>query len=227
MGAKCNSCGKLNHYSTVCRSRDDQRHERGPQSYRHNASESERVNFNTKSEKSSSNRHASHQTQATGIKQVGFAENSSHSVDDEEYAEFLRYKKNVGYGLFAVGKSASVHCGKVSRINEGPKVNIELLGSSLGCLVDTGSPINVIDEKSFTSLKVRPRLEACNTKYFGYNASTPLPILGQFTTNVSFNGKQINAGFIVIEGSEECLMSFKTASQLGIIQINSNKCPSI
>ena len=55
---------------------------------------------------------------------------------------------------------------------------------------------------------------------FGYTSRQPLPILGQFKTIIDYFDKKIGAAFIVIKGTEECLLSFKTANDLGIIMMS-------
>ena len=138
-------------------------------------------------------------------------------VNNEEYAEFLRYKQAVNYGVFAVSSSASNQERSRFRRNDGPRAKILIQNEICSFLVDTGSPINVVDERTFNSWSAKPKLDACNTRYFGYNSKSPLPIRGQFTTEIQFKNRKIQAGFIVIEGEAECLISFKTACGLSII----------
>ena len=96
-------------------------------------------------------------------------------VNSEEYAEFMRFKQASSFGPNAVGASASRHR------NDGPRAEIILGNETCSFLVDTGSPINVIDEQTFNSWDTRPKLELCSSRYYGYNSTTPLPIRGQFT----------------------------------------------
>lgn len=57
----------------------------------------------------------------------------------------------------------------------------------------------------------RPKLESCTTRYFGFGARAPLPILGQFTSRVEFASRSTNAGFIVLRGATEQLIGHHTA----------------
>ena len=43
-----------------------------------------------------------------------------------------------------------------------------------------------MDERTFKSWIKRPMLEKCSTRYYGYNAVSPIAIIAQFTTEVKF-----------------------------------------
>ena len=87
-------------------------------------------------------------------------------------------------------------------------------------LIDTGAPINVIDEVTYAQLKSKPLLERCKTKYFGVGGVEPISLLGQFTTDLSFNESTVRAGFIVVRGRSQCLLSFSASTRLGIVRIS-------
>lgn len=79
--------------------------------------------------------------------------------------------------------------------------------------------MNVMDEKTFMSVKDKPELLKCNTKLFGYRASEPLPVLGKFIATAEYKGKSKTAAFFVISGRAETLLSYQTAEDLGIIKV--------
>jgi transposase InsO family protein len=112
----------------------------------------------------------------------------------------------------------------IGRLNDGPRRMFHLLGRDVDCLVDTGAPVNVIDEETFSSLCPKPELAKCNTSYYPYGegVTTPLAIIGQFTGRVWYRDKECQAGFVVVKGKEECLMSYRTAKTLGIISMDDN-----
>ena len=84
--------------------------------------------------------------------------------------------------------------------------------------IDTGSSINTITEAAFNGLNFAPRLDKCNTPFFGYKSDTPLPILGQFITNIVCEGVCVKAAYIVVQGSAERLISYQTAFDFNIIK---------
>ncbi|RNA05834.1 hypothetical protein BpHYR1_000159, partial [Brachionus plicatilis] len=64
-----------------------------------------------------------------------------YTIDSSEYAEYLRYKQNQKYELFAVQHEPTS--------NDGPSVTIEMNQTRLSFLIDTGAAINVIDEPTY------------------------------------------------------------------------------
>jgi hypothetical protein len=136
-----------------------------------------------------------------------------YSLDCGEYAEYTRFKQNQSYGLFALAG------GESSRTNDGPRASIEINKTKLSFLIDTGAPINVIDESTYHSIHMRPKLEKCHTEYYGYTARSPLQIVGQFVAELSTASKTVKAGFIVIKGRAELLLGYKTATALGLVTI--------
>jgi hypothetical protein len=136
---------------------------------------------------------------------------NTHALDDEEYAKYMRFKQAKQYGLFAVKND--------SRTNDGPRANVIIEQTEMSLLIDTGAPINVIDEVTYNSMNPKPRLDKCQTTFYGYNATKPLPILGQFIAEVRSSKNTTKAGFIVIEGQAELLLGHKTAVDLGVIKI--------
>jgi hypothetical protein len=198
-GAECKKCGKANHFAKVCRSSSTAAHEEvfsKPFTRRKTTN-----NFNTRNNKT-----------------VASIDEEKHvTLSKAEYAEFIRYKKAADYydnGILSI--SNSILENKANR----PRVKLKLHDQIVSFLIDTGSPINVIDEWNFNNLNPRPHLNKCNTKYYGFKASEALPILGQFTTNVQSKNRSVAAAFIVIEGEAEALMSYPTSMSLGIININ-------
>ncbi|RMZ99893.1 RNA-directed DNA polymerase, partial [Brachionus plicatilis] len=93
-------------------------------------------------------------------------------------------------------------------------------GQEFSFLIDTGSPVNIIDELTYATLTPRPILQTCKTAFYPYKSGTPLQVLGQFNAKV-VNSKNtaIEADFVVINGRAELLLSHKTAVTLGVIKI--------
>ena len=130
-------------------------------------------------------------------------------VSEEEYNNFERYRKSVEW-LGAIKDKF------IGRLNDGPRRMFHLLGRDVDCLVDTGAPVNLIDEETFRSLSPKPALAKCNTDYFPYGEGAKTPI----TERVWYKGRECQAGFVVVRGKEECLMSYRTAVTLGIVSMD-------
>lgn len=144
-------------------------------------------------------------------------------MDAESYAEYVRYKEAIEYQMNSISTYSNTAQESSSigtiRINDGPRALISLQGTVVSFLIDTGSPVNVIDETTFTALAIKPELECCNTLFYGFTSDTPIVMLGQFTTRAEKNKQTVLTKFVVAKGKQECLVSYLTAKDLNIIKI--------
>ena len=211
-GKACSKCHTLNHFASVCRqglvaqqpgaSKPPQRSSK-PQ-----AGPPGRTNINNINSINND-----HQT----------SKNGKIEVDAADYAEFVRYKQTTEWYTVAAVRKASIH-----RLNDGPRRTFHVNGRDVNCLVDTGAPVNVIDEETAETMDPKPQLAPCSTKFFPYGEEikTPIPIIGQFTARAWYNGKDCQAGFVVVRGKGECLMSYHTAVALGIVTMDNSSTVS-
>ena len=193
----CSKCQKLNHFAAVCRS-DQAKPTTGQQNG--SARSTRRAHDNPKA------------------KTVNQMTDGNRVVSESEYCEFLRYKESTEWACNAI----KLKHRSIGRVASGPRRSYSLLGLDIDCLVDTGAPINIISAQAYNKLHPKPELSPCRTRYYPYGEQEkrPLPIKGQFTAKLSYRGKELNAGFIVLEGEAEHLMSYQTAIALGIIQMD-------
>ena len=200
-GQECNRCHKLNHYGRLCRSSPQQQQAQSGGAHS-NTTKSARFERhpNAMNGKSSVRLHNVDESQGT------------HVVDADQYKAFLRYKEMCDNEFAAVHESPR-------RYNSGPRASIRVCGSSVSFLVDTGAPVNVIDEFTYNELVDKPQLLPCSAHYFGFGSSDPMELAGQFTADIYFRGQSLKAGFIVKRGSSERLLCFSTSRQLGIVQV--------
>ena len=196
-GKQCSKCQKLNHFAAVCRS-DQAKPTTGQQNG--SARSTRRAHDNPKA------------------KTVNQMTDGNRVVSESEYCEFLRYKESTEWACNAI----KLKHRSIGRVASGPRRSYSLLGLDIDCLVDTGAPINIISAQAYNKLHPKPELSPCRTRYYPYGEQEkrPLPIKGQFTAKLSYRGKELNAGFIVLEGEAEHLMSYQTAIALGIIQMD-------
>ena len=149
-------------------------------------------------------------------------EAKSYQVEESEYADFLKYKEAAKSDLFRISQNPR---------NDGPRVEVVLFDAPISFLIDTGSPVNVIDERAYEKLKSKPALKPCNTLYYGFKSNTPLATRGQFGAKLVHNNKSENTTFIVVEGESECLLSYATAKSLGflkfILQVKHSTCSDV
>jgi len=208
---ECRKCHKLNHFSSVCRSSGYSKAKQLP-------GPSKKVSWGDKNPKRNYDRNA---------KSIGAIETEEgcHVVNSQEYADYLRRKHTESLNINAIHtqdkESSDINSkNTVSYNGERPLVHLEIQGTAATMLLDTGAPVNVIEEKQYHALHPKPALQPCNTAFYSYTSSAckisdPLPI-GQFTTKIRFQDKEVPAGLVVIKGSAKQVLSSKTKSALSI-----------
>ena len=111
--------------------------------------------------------------------------------------------------LFRIkGQSSKYNIAKVNHFN-------------LAVIIDSRSPLNILDKKLYTNIKPTLPLAASTTKIFSYWSKQPLPLLGTFKATVTVNHQQTTAKFYVTKGSSGTLLRKKTAESLDLLHI----CP--
>ena len=90
-----------------------------------------------------------------------------------------------------------------------PTVVLSMCQSNVKFYVDTGSEVNVMDEKSYNKLALRPKLNRCSKILFGYSSQTPTQIktIGELTTRV-LCGREYRSSN---------LLSYKSAIELKVM----------
>ena len=98
-----------------------------------------------------------------------------------------------------------------------PHTMVEVDGTKIEVLIDTGSSINVMDEHTFAKLKPKPKLQKTDTNVFAYGSETKLHIVGKFQANIETKYRITTALFYVTKGNFGNLLSYETSIQLQII----------
>ena len=143
-GASCNRCGGKDHYARVCTQK--QRDKQQP----HNGNKTQ----SQTQQRSGRNRSFNHvETDAVGSRTV--------EMSAEEYADYSRYM-SANKSLYVV-EHASVNALEEDYLF----ITAKTLDTHVRFLVDSGAPINTIDESLYESLKPRPLLDPCPIEYYG------------------------------------------------------------
>ncbi|CAB4016774.1 uncharacterized protein K02A2.6-like, partial [Paramuricea clavata] len=105
-----------------------------------------------------------------------------------------------------------------------PQVQISVNTTPINMVIDTGASIDIIDELAFNTLqKQRPiALQRSKTRIFAYGATNQLPVMGQFLATLECLTGATTTQVHVIKGNFGCLLSYQTASALGLIMLNVN-----
>ena len=108
-----------------------------------------------------------------------------------------------------------------------PTVEIEMLDSRPVFLIDSGAFGNIMDEKTFNRLIIKPELTINKSKLYPYGINTPLETLGSFTTEIKANNRSCIAVFKVSKGNPGNLLSYKTSRLLDLFNTGDFRCCSV
>ena len=228
-GKKCNKCGKLNHFESVCQN--------GRRNGQTNHNYSSRLNL----------------TRLRQINQDGDSHASSNSsssrcsarrIEDldeneliEEFESFYKAKQ-----LSSTFDNSSLRQititpmpANLELINElsdsqllaCPRTYLLINKSKVRHLVDTGTNVNIIASDTYYSLKLRPALQPSQVHAYGFNSKTKIPLLGEFHTTIRFRHRSVRAKYLVLDGKADDIIGYSTASALGIIKIECDNNPEL
>eukprot|EP00112_Aurelia_sp_Birch-Aquarium-sp1_P015403 Seg3408.2 transcript_id=Seg3408.2/GoldUCD/mRNA.D3Y31 product="putative protein K02A2.6" protein_id=Seg3408.2/GoldUCD/D3Y31 len=102
---------------------------------------------------------------------------------------------------------------------ERPVYPVNVDGTPINMLIDSGSTLNIIDETSLQKLKEEPQLANSKANIFTYLGKEPLKLKGTFIAQVEAFGKETQAKFYVTEGSGGALLGQKTAEKLDLLRV--------
>ena len=90
-------------------------------------------------------------------------------------------------------------------------------------MIDTGAFANTLDEPTFKIVQKTARsiqLVKSKEKIYAYGSTSPLPLLGKITTEANTRKKITVATFLIVKGTHGSLLSYQTAAELGLVQMN-------
>ena len=86
-------------------------------------------------------------------------------------------------------------------------------------IVDTGATVDLIDLKTYESLKCNVTLGKSTTKTYAYDTSKPLSLKGQFETILESKTQCTVSQIYVVEGKGSNLLSAKMAQDLSLVRM--------
>ena len=103
-------------------------------------------------------------------------------------------------------------------VGKTPKVSVKVNDKEVSFFVDTGSSVNIIDEKTAKELSLK--LESTNAKIRAYGATQTLEVAGKVTASIQFKDqcKKQETLFVVRSKPGGNLLSASTAQELGLVQ---------
>ena len=103
---------------------------------------------------------------------------------------------------------------------ECPMVKLNVCGNEVRHIIDTGTTLNIISRKDYNNINNKPNLQPTSITAFGFQATAPVPIEGEFITTLQFQDKSIIARYLVLKGEADNLLGFAAAANLGIIKLH-------
>ena len=96
-------------------------------------------------------------------------------------------------------------------------------------IVDTSASIDILDEDTYTRVNHNNTftLQLSTKRLFAYGSTSQLNILGCFTTNITVKANKKAVTFHVLKGNHGSLLSYTTARDLGILDIQINQVKDV
>ena len=106
-----------------------------------------------------------------------------------------------------------------------PMVDVTVNSVPIKMIVDTGALTDILDESAFTKLKQckNIRLQPPTKRIFTYGCQSQLTMLGKFDASLEFEGRYTTSTIHVLHGNHGSLLSYKTASDLCMIDVKINQ----
>ena len=106
-----------------------------------------------------------------------------------------------------------------------PVTSVLINSVPIKMMIDTGASTDIIDEHSFEEIKRHSDvpLQPPTKRIFAYGSESQLAVCGQFTANLAVDSKNVCSTLHVIQGNYGSLLSYKTASSLGLVDVKVNQ----
>ena len=118
------------------------------------------------------------------------------------------------YGLFSINvNNVNSDCRKQ------PTFYVNIAGTPMTIMVDSGSSINILNEQDYNQLSTRPRLQKARIKIYPYQTETLLPVLGRFTAPITSDTSNHTETFYVVKGTGGSLLSWRTSNDLELLKV--------
>ena len=95
-----------------------------------------------------------------------------------------------------------------------PTTSIKIYGNGVPFIIDTGTNLNIISNSTYNQLKRKPKLRQSIINAYGFNAKSPIPILGEFDMTMKGQNRQVKTRFLVLDGNADNLLGFYATPSL-------------
>ena len=110
----------------------------------------------------------------------------------------------------------TIFVGSLGSSNDSWQTAIRIGNRLVNCKVDTGAEVNVMPQRVYKQLRVKPSL--LPTKTILRTVAGQIKPLGVMETSIQFKNRKSVAKFFVIEDSTQTLCGLQTSAELGLVQ---------
>jgi len=103
-----------------------------------------------------------------------------------------------------------------------PYVCVRVNATPLKFVIDSGATVNVVDDVTLSTMQPQPVLRNARARLYAYGSKSPMIVRGTFHGLFESKDKITEGEVYVVQGNGGSLLSFKTASELGLIKLNIN-----
>ena len=102
-----------------------------------------------------------------------------------------------------------------------PTVSVTINEIPIDMIIDTGVPIYILDETAYKKIyhDDQTTLQPSTKRLFAYGSQSQLHVLGSFDATITVKHRLTTSTLQVLEGSHGSLLSYLTAVNLGILNI--------
>jgi hypothetical protein len=100
-----------------------------------------------------------------------------------------------------------------------PKISLEIFKTKEEFTIDTGATVNLLDEKTFNQMVIRPKLGKSSVKIFAYGSEQPIDVLGELKARTLFKGQYKHIMIQVVKGNGGNVLGHNTLIEMEIIKI--------
>ena len=102
-----------------------------------------------------------------------------------------------------------------------PTVSVTINEIPIDMIIDTGASIDILDETAYKKINHDSQitLQPSTKRLFAYGSQSQLHVLGSFDATITVKHRQTTSTLQVLEGSHGSLLSYLTAVNLGILNI--------
>ena len=96
---------------------------------------------------------------------------------------------------------------------------INIGSKEISILIDSGSTLNILVQKTYQTFDPLPILKQSNTKIFTYHSNTSLEVLGTFKAYTTASNKALICKCYVVKGHGGNLLGKESAEQFNLFRV--------